>query len=75
VLVTAATHRFVAPLVEAVDAGRLDLKGETEPVQAYEVTALKAGVSSVRGPGGLSGPMVGRDALASAHRNRSRPLQ
>src|SRR6266516_1553686 len=32
VMITAATHRFVAPLVEAIDAGRLELKGKAEAV-------------------------------------------
>src|SRR5579864_8833831 len=34
VLVTSATYRFIAPLVEAVDVGRLELKGKSETVHA-----------------------------------------
>ncbi len=62
VLVTAATYRFVSPLVEAVDVGLLELKGKTDAVQAYEITGLKAGAKATRGIVGLSAPMVGRDA-------------
>src|ERR1700704_4359054 len=52
VLVSGATHRFVAALVESVDVGALDLKGKTNAVQAYEVTGLKAGATG-RGLGRL----------------------
>jgi len=61
VLVTAATHRFVAPLVDVVDVGLLDLKGKTEPVHAYEITALKRGAVVTRGLAGLRSPLIGRD--------------
>src|SRR5438067_2531673 len=59
VLVSGATHRFVAALVESVDVGALDLKGKTNAVQAYEVTALRTGATG-RGLSGLHAPMVGR---------------
>jgi class 3 adenylate cyclase len=62
VLITAATHRFVSPLVEAVDVGLLELKGKTEAVQAYEITGLKAGGARTRGLLGVRTPMIGRDA-------------
>jgi predicted ATPase len=62
VLVTAATHRFVSPLVNAVDVGLLELKGKSEAVQAYEITGVKAGVVRTRGLVGLRSPMIGRDA-------------
>jgi class 3 adenylate cyclase len=62
VLVTAATYRFVSPLVEAVDVGLLELKGKTDGVQAYEITGLKAGGKTARGVLGLRAPMIGRDA-------------
>src|SRR5438477_8743180 len=60
VLVSGTTHRFVAALVESVDVGALDLKGKTNAVQAYEVTAVKAGASG-RGLAGIHAPMIGRD--------------
>jgi class 3 adenylate cyclase len=61
VLVSGATHRFVAALVESVDVGPLDLKGKTNAVQAYEVTGLKEGATG-RGLTGIHAPMIGRDA-------------
>ena len=63
VLVTAATYKFIAPLVEATDAGRLELKGKAEAVHAYQVTALKRGAVSARGLGTeVHSEMIGRDA-------------
>lgn len=62
VLITAATHRFVSTLVEAVDVGVLELKGKSDAVQAYEVTGLKAGATRTRGLPGVHAPMIGRDA-------------
>ncbi|HKW58823.1 MAG TPA: adenylate/guanylate cyclase domain-containing protein [Candidatus Dormibacteraeota bacterium] len=62
VLVTAATHRFVALLVETVDVGMLELKGKSDVVHAYEITGLKAGAVRTRGLAGVRSPMVGRDA-------------
>ena len=63
VLVTAATYKFIAPLVEATDAGRLELKGKAEAVHAYQVNALKRGAVSTRGLGeDVRSTMVGRDA-------------
>ncbi|HEY6114402.1 MAG TPA: adenylate/guanylate cyclase domain-containing protein [Candidatus Dormibacteraeota bacterium] len=65
VLVTAATHRFVSPLVEAVDVGLLELKGKTDTVRAYEITALKRGAVVTRGLAGLHSPLIARDAEMS----------
>jgi class 3 adenylate cyclase len=62
VLITAATHRFVAPLVAATDAGELELKGKSDRVHAYEITAIRAGAVVGRGLAGLRSPMIGRDA-------------
>ena len=62
VLVTAATHRFVSPLVDSVDVGLLELKGKSDAVHAYEITGLRRGAVKTRGLVGLRSPMVGRDA-------------
>ena len=62
VLVTAATYRFVSQVVESVDVGRLELKGKSDTVHAYEITDLKEGAVHKRGLAGVSSPMVGRDA-------------
>ncbi|MDP9245998.1 MAG: AAA family ATPase [Chloroflexota bacterium] len=62
VMITAATHRFVAPLVEAIDAGRLELKGKAEAVHGFQVTGLKRGAVSTRGLGDdVHSTMIGRD--------------
>jgi len=63
VMITAATYRFVAPLVDATDVGPLELKGKAEPVRAYHVTGLRAGAVSTRGLGTeVRSAMIGRDA-------------
>jgi class 3 adenylate cyclase len=61
VLVTEATHRFIAPLVESRDVGMLELKGKSDAVHAFEVASLKPGASSPRGLAGIRSPMIGRD--------------
>ncbi|MEP7003702.1 MAG: adenylate/guanylate cyclase domain-containing protein [Chloroflexota bacterium] len=63
VMITAATHRFVAPIIEATDAGQLELKGKTEAVHGYQVTGLKEGAVTTRGLGeDVRSVMIGRDA-------------
>ena len=63
VMITGATHRFVAPLVEAIDAGPLELKGKSETVHGYQVTGLRRGAVSARGLGeAVHSTMIGRDA-------------
>src|SRR5438105_9256156 len=63
VLVTAATYKFIAPLVDATDAGRLELKGKAEAVHGYQVTGLKRGAVSARGLGDeVRSTMIGRDS-------------
>lgn len=61
VLVAATTHRFVSPLVEAIDVGQLELKGKTDAVHGYEIEGLKSGAVHTRGLAGLRSPMIGRD--------------
>jgi predicted ATPase len=63
VMITAATHKFVAPLVDAIDAGPLELKGKAEAVRGYQIAGLRRGAVSVRGLGEeVHSTMVGRDA-------------
>jgi class 3 adenylate cyclase len=70
VMITAATYKFVAPLVDATDAGSLDLKGKAEPVHAYQVKGLHAGAVSARGLGAaVHSSMIGRDEQLTRLRN------
>ena len=63
VLITAATHRFVADAFDVEDLGEIVVKGKTEPVHVYRVLAPKAVPGRKRGleRAGLESPMVGRD--------------
>src|SRR5256886_12225453 len=63
VMITAATHRFIAPLVETIDAGALELKGKAETVHGYQVTGFRRGAVNARGLGeDVHSAMIGRDA-------------
>jgi class 3 adenylate cyclase len=63
VMITAATYKFIAPLVETIDAGPLELKGKAETVHGYQVTGLRRGAVSARGLGeDVHSAMIGRDA-------------
>ena len=61
VLITADTHRMVAPLYEFEDLGRIEVRGKSEPVGTYRVLGTKSEPGRERGIEGLDSPMVGRD--------------
>jgi class 3 adenylate cyclase len=70
VMITAATYRFVAALVDATDVGPLELKGKAEPVRAFQVNGLRAGAVSSRGLGSeVHSTMIGRDTQFSRLRD------
>ena len=70
VLITTATYRFVAALVDATDMGPLELKGKVEPVRAFQVNGLRAGAVSTRGLGSdVHSTMIGRDTQFSRLRD------
>lgn len=54
------TYRLVAPVFDVADLGGIEVKGKTEPVQAYRVLGQKAAPGQLRGIAGLSSPLVGR---------------
>src|SRR3989304_5445507 len=64
VLITAATHRFVADAFDVEDLGEIVVKGKTEPVHAYRGLAPKAAPGRRGGleRAGLASPMVGRES-------------
>jgi predicted ATPase/class 3 adenylate cyclase len=62
ILISADTHRFLAPLLDVERLDGLSLKGFEAPVTAYRLRALRATDSRPRGIPGLSSPLVGRDA-------------
>lgn len=65
VQLSAETYRLVAPLVDAVPLGEVALKGKSEPVKAYRVTAAKPepGRRGIKPDGA---PLVGRDQELAA---------
>jgi class 3 adenylate cyclase len=68
VLLSAETHRLVAPLLDVERLEGLSLKGFEAPVTAYRLRELRAADSRPRGIPGLASPMVGRDAELGALR-------
>jgi class 3 adenylate cyclase len=61
VQLSAETYRLVAPLFDVTPLGDIELKGKTERVPAYRVTGIKPHPDRLRGLGGVSAPLVGRD--------------
>ena len=61
VQISGNTHRQVAPLFELDSLGGIEVKGRSEPVQAYRVLSPKAEPGRLRGIEGLHSPLVGRE--------------
>jgi class 3 adenylate cyclase len=60
VLIGENTYRFVAPIFECTDLGKINVKGKDEPVQVYEVKEPKIIPGKLRGLAGVQTTMVGR---------------
>jgi class 3 adenylate cyclase len=60
VLIGENTYRFIAPIFECTDLGKINVKGKKEPVQVYEVKGTKANPGKLRGLAGVQTTMVGR---------------
>ena len=66
ILIGENTYRFIAPLCECLDLGKITVKGKQEPLQVYEVKGLKSHPGQLRGLSGFQTTMVGRkDELAN----------
>jgi class 3 adenylate cyclase/tetratricopeptide (TPR) repeat protein len=61
ILVTAETHKLIAPLFEFQDLGDLEVKGKTEPIRIYRALRPKAARGALRGIQGLDAPLIERD--------------
>ena len=55
------TYKLIAPLFEVEELGGIEVKGKTEPVNAYRVERRKAEPGRRRGIAGLETHLVGRD--------------
>ena len=58
--ITAETQRLVAPFFDFADIGGVEVKGKSEPVQAYRVNSVTGEVGQLRGIEGLDSPLIGR---------------
>jgi predicted ATPase/class 3 adenylate cyclase len=61
VLIAEETHKLVAPLFDFEEMGSIEVKGKVEPVPAYRVLRQKVAPGRLRGFGGTSLPLVGRE--------------
>jgi hypothetical protein len=68
VLISATTRQAVEPLFEWGASRALQLKGKSEPVQACEVTAPRAGGGRARADSTVQAPVVGRERELSLAR-------
>ena len=62
VVISEPTRALVANDVEVRPIGPAELKGRSEPVEVYEVVAVRGSDERRRGISGLASPMIGRDA-------------
>ena len=62
------THKLVAPLFEFEELGGIQVKGKSEPVEAYRVLGPRAKPGRSRGIEGLDSPLVGRDQQVASLR-------
>ena len=61
VLIAEETYKLVAPLFDFEELGGIEVKGKAEPVPAYRVLRQRATPGRLRGFGGTSLPLVGRE--------------
>ncbi len=62
VQISGNTYLRIAPLFDVEALGGVQVKGRSEPVQAFRVLGKKTAPGRVRGIAGLDAPMIGRDA-------------
>jgi predicted ATPase/class 3 adenylate cyclase len=55
------TYRRTAGIFDFEKLAPLELKGKTSPVEVYRLIGLKSAPTPMRGIGGLSAPLIGRD--------------
>lgn len=75
IVVSDATQKLLARLLDCRRLEPLTLKGFSQPVTAYEVSGLRTVDAAPRGIPGLSSPVVGRDAEAAMLRRAVEELQ
>jgi class 3 adenylate cyclase len=61
VQISAETHRLVSQQFDTVPLGKIELKGKSEPVDAFQVTGLRADPSRFREVNEVVAPLIGRD--------------
>ena len=75
VLVSADTHRLAQHMFDFETRGPLAVKGKSAPIEAWQVSGLRAAPGSARGLEGLRAPLVGREAELGRLRQRLAALR
>jgi class 3 adenylate cyclase len=75
VQITENTYRLVAPLFEVEPLGGIEVKGKSEPVEAFRVLGLKADPGRLYGTGRFDSPLVGREKEMAALRRKLEELR
>ena len=70
VQITDHTYRLVEPLFEVEPLGGIEVKGKSDPVEAYRVTGIKAAPGRLYGIAGLATPLTGREKEMAALRRK-----
>ncbi|HET6261408.1 MAG TPA: adenylate/guanylate cyclase domain-containing protein, partial [Chloroflexia bacterium] len=70
VQISGNTYKSVSNLFEFEPLGGIEVKGKSEPVEAYRVLARREGALPTRGIEGLNSPLVGRDGELQTLRAR-----
>ena len=70
ICIAEATARAARHAFELESLGALEVKGKTEPVQAFRVLGARAAIGNKRGIAGLDSPIVGRDSEIALLRQR-----
>ena len=61
VQISGETYRLVAPIFHVEPLGGVEVKGKSEAIEAYRVLGIKSQPGRLRGIGGISAPLIGRD--------------
>ena len=69
------TYKLVAPFFDFEALGGIEVKGKSDPVNAYRVLSIKEKPGQLRGLEGLTSPLVGREAELSALEGHLAALQ
>ena len=75
VQITEYTYRLVAPLFDVEPLGGIQVKGKSEPVEAYRVVGIKTAPGRLYGIAGFDTPLTGREQEMAALRRKTEAVR